>query len=287
VPDRFPLTAQVVMRCISKVADGWEIDRKTKRTFHPHGAMTPDKRIRWSHFERHEVSIWTMDSHQRIPFAAGARQLELLRGQRGASDLCYIQGKFYLFAACAVETPEPIDVEGVLGTHPGIVNIASDSDGENFSGSEVDRNRRSFTHRRGNLQEEQTKSAIYRLKKLSANQARFLKHPNHVISPGLVQTAQDTCKATALEALSGVRKAPVSCSQICKQRNSSFYQLRQSISYRSEEVGIPLVLVDQRHTGRICPEGGCVDKADRVSQSLFSCVSCGYGCGGEYPRQGS
>lgn len=91
-----------------------------------------------------------------------------------------------------------------------------------------------------------------------------------------MQKAQDTCRAIALEDLSGIRKAPVRRSQRSKQSNWSFYQLRQFIRYKAERVGIPVVMVDPRNTSRTCPACGCVDKANRVSQRLFSCVSCGY-----------
>jgi len=105
VRDMFQLTAQVVVRVISKVADAYKIDRKVKRTFKPHGAIAFDNRILSYKLESKEVSIWTVDGRQRIPFSAGKRQLELLSGQRGESDLCYVKGKFYLFATCDVETP--------------------------------------------------------------------------------------------------------------------------------------------------------------------------------------
>jgi IS605 OrfB family transposase len=202
--------------------------------------------------------------------------MELLSGQRGESDLCLLKGKFYLLAACDVETLEPIDVEGVLGVDLGIVNIASDSDGQDFSGADVQHNRRVFEHRRRNLQKKQTKSAKRKLKKLSGKQARFQKHTNHTISKQLVQKAQDTCRAIALEDLSGIRKAPVRRSQRSKHSNWSFFQLRRFINYKAERAGIPVVLVDPRNTSRTCHECGCVDKANRKSQSLFSCVSCGF-----------
>jgi putative transposase len=276
VRNRFELTAQVVVRCISKVADAYKIDHKVKRTFTPHGAIGFDNRILSYNLERKEVSIWSVDGRQRIPFSAGKRQLELLRGQRGESDLCYVKGKLYLFAACDVETPKPIDVAGVLGVDLGIVNLAADSDGKNFSGAEVQRNRRIFEHRRKNLQKKQTPSAKRKLKKLSGKQARFQKDTNHRISKLLVQKAQDTCRAIALEDLSGIRKAPVRRSQRSKHSNWSFYQLRQFISYKSERAGVRVILVDPRNTSRTCPECDCVDQTNRVSQRLFSCVSCGY-----------
>lgn len=276
VRDRFQLSAQVVVRCIAKVADAYKVDLKTRRAFKPHGAIAFDNRILSYHLERKEVSIWTVDGRQRIAFSAGKRQLELLRAQRGESDLCYVKGKLYLLAACDVETPKPLDGEGVLGVDLGIVNLASDSDGENFSGAEVQHNRRIFEHRRKNLQKKQTPSAKRKLRKLSGKQARFQKDTNHRISKLLVEKAQDTCRAIALEDLSGIRKAPVRRSQRSKQSNWSFYQLRRFISYKPERSGVRVILVDPRNTSRTCPACGCVDKANRVSQRLFSCVSCGY-----------
>jgi IS605 OrfB family transposase len=276
VRDHFPLTAQMVVRCIAKVADAYKSDRKGMRTLKAHGAIAFDNRILSYNLEKMEASIWTVAGRQHIKFAAGKRQMELLSGQRGESDLCLLKGKFYLLTACDVETLEPIDVEGVLGVDLGIVNIASDSDGQDFSGADVQHNRRVFEHRRRNLQKKQTKSAKRKLKKLSGKQARFQKHTNHTISKQLVQKAQDTCRAIALEDLSGIRKAPVRRSQRSKHSNRSFFQLRRFINYKAERAGIPVVLVDPRNTSRTCHECGCVDKANRKSQSLFSCVSCGF-----------
>ncbi|MBK7452987.1 MAG: hypothetical protein IPJ46_04490 [Anaerolineales bacterium] len=45
VKEMFGLTAQVAVRCISKVADAYKLDRKVKRTFKPHGAIAFDDRI--------------------------------------------------------------------------------------------------------------------------------------------------------------------------------------------------------------------------------------------------
>jgi len=276
VRDLFPLTAQVVVRCIAKVADAYKIDRKVMRTFRPHGAIAFDNRILSYNLERKEVSIWTIAGRQRMAFSVGKRQMELLGGQRGESDLCLVKGKFYLFTTCDVETPEPIDVEGILGVDLGIVNIASDSDGENFSGADIDQNRRIFEHRRKNLQKKQTKSARRKLKKISGKQARFQKHINHTISKYLVEKAQYTRRTIALEDLSGIREAKVQRTQRARHANWSFYQLRQFITYKAKRAGVSVILVDPRNTSRTCPECGCEDKANRVSQSLFSCVSCGY-----------
>src|SRR5258708_6196509 len=41
----FGLSAQLVVRCISKVADGYKLDKNTKRHFKEHGAIAYDDRI--------------------------------------------------------------------------------------------------------------------------------------------------------------------------------------------------------------------------------------------------
>jgi IS605 OrfB family transposase len=45
VRETFHLAAQLTVRCIAKVADAYKLDRKTQRTFQPHGAVAYDDRI--------------------------------------------------------------------------------------------------------------------------------------------------------------------------------------------------------------------------------------------------
>jgi IS605 OrfB family transposase len=277
VRDRFELAAQVVVRVISKVADAYKLDRKARRTFKPQGAIAFDNRILSYNLERKEVSIWTVEGRQRIPFSAGARQLELLNGQRGESDLCYVKGKFYLFAVCDVETPKPIDVEGFLGVDLGVKNMATDSDGNNYSGGQVNGLRHRHFKIRQRLQGKGTKSAKRRLKQRNKKEQRFAKQENHRISKELVERAKDTGRGIALEDLQGIReRVTVRKSQRRTHNSWSFFDLRNKIAYKAEQAGIPLVLVDPRNTSRTCPKCGSVDKNNRKSQSLFACIRCGF-----------
>jgi len=283
IRDTFQLSAQVVVRCISKVADAYKLDRKAKRAFKQHGAIAFDNRILSFSLERKEVSIWTIGGRQHIPFSAGKRQLELLSGQRGESDLCYIKGKFYLFVSCSVETPKPIDVDGILGVDCGIVNIASDSDGEQFSGKAIDENRRKFEHRRKNLQKKGTKSAKRKLKKISGKQSRFQSYTNHLISKRLVEKAQGTQRAIALENLSGIREATVvRRKQRARHANWPFYDLRAKIVYKAKLAGVPVFFVSPKYTSQACSQCGHISKSNRKSQSNFSCNQCGFSANADY-----
>src|SRR5688572_17961966 len=74
--ETFGLSAQLVVRCIAKVADAYKLDRTTKRTFKPLGAVAFDDRM--LAYKPSSVSIWTADGRQTIPFVCGPRQRDLL-----------------------------------------------------------------------------------------------------------------------------------------------------------------------------------------------------------------
>lgn len=277
VKTTFSLTAQVVVRCISKVADAYKPDRRTKRIFQPHGSIAYDARIlRW-YVNKREVSIWTIAGRRRIPFLAGPRQLELLRQQRGESNLVLIDGRFYLFAAVEVETPTPIDVDDFLGVDLGIKNIAVDSDGEFFTGGRVNGLRDRHARLRAKLQRKGTKAAKRLLKKRRHKESRFAAHINHCISKRLVEKAKDSGRGIALEDLMGIRaRTTVRKSQRRQHASWSFFDLRSKIEYKAKLVGVPVVAINPRFTSCACPVCGCIDKRNRPNQATFSCVSCGF-----------
>ena len=170
---RYGLSAQMAVRAIAKVADAYKLDRKTQRTFQSRGAFPYDNRILSFKSAEQTVSIWTLEGRQHMPYLCGERQCELLDGTRGEADLCYIGGEFYLFVACEVETPEPGDVDGYLGVDLGIVNLAADSDGETYSGAQIEDDRRKHQHRRRNLQRKGTRSAKRKQRARHANWAFY------------------------------------------------------------------------------------------------------------------
>ena len=274
---KFDLTAQVVVRCISKVADAYHLDRNHKRRFRPHGGIAYDSRILNWRMTDSTVSIWCLGGRQIIPFVAGPRQLELLAHQQGETDLAPIGGKWYLFAVCEIEEPAPGDVADVLGVDLGVKNIAVDSDGNVHSSAQVNGLRHRHRRLRQKLQAKGTRAAKRLLKRRSGKEARFASDVNHTVSKRIVATAQGTGRGIALENLHGIRsRITARKPQRATLHSWSFFQLRLFLEYKARQVGIPLVLVDPRNTSRTCPACGYVDKANRVSQSTFSCVVCGF-----------
>ncbi len=275
VKEHFGLTAQMAVRCEGKVADAYKIDKKALRQFKKHSAIPYDDRIlRW-YVEKGEVSIWTAAGRQRIPFVCGDRQRKMLLSRQGESDLVYSDGQFYLLATCNAVDPTPRETKDFLGVDLGITNIATDSEGEAFSGSQVKGLRHRHAELRAKLQSKDTKSAKRLLKKRSRKESRFARDVNHCISKKLVAKAQGTARGIALEDLKGIReRITVRRAQRRIQHSWGFNQLRLFVEYKARLAGVVVVLVDPRNTSRTCPSCGFCDKANRPTRDLFRCVQC-------------
>jgi IS605 OrfB family transposase len=277
------LAAQVVIRCIARVADAYQVNRQHPCHFTPRSAFPYDDRILHWYTGQSAVSIWASGGRLRLPFVCGERQQALLQTQQGESDLVYRDGVFYLYATCDAEEPAAGDFADVLGIDLGIVSLAVDSDGDVYSGVAVEQKRRSHTHRRRNLQKKGTKAAQRKLRRLAGKQARFQKDTNHRIAKRVVHKAQVTSRAIAVEDLTGMReRTTVSRRQRARHANWSFFQLRQFIAYKARRAGVTVIAVDPRNTSCTCPACGNVARSNRRTQALFSCIACGYSAPADY-----
>ncbi len=209
--ERYQLGAQVVIRCLSKVADAYRKDKRSQRRFKPLGSIAYDIRIlafRLETRKKAHVSIWTVAGRQMIPLKCGNHHWRLLQNKKGESDLIYRGGQFFLYTSCEVPEKEEKPANEALGIDLGIVNIAVDSDGE-FYQANANAHLNTIRHRyrkvRQKLQKKGTKSSRRLLKKWARKESRFAKDTNHCISKSIVAKAQGTGRAIALEDLSGIR----------------------------------------------------------------------------------
>lgn len=272
------LTAQVIVRCIGKVADAYKLDKRTQRTFQPTGAIAFDDRILNWYIEREQVSIWSVDGRLKLPFVCGEYQRGLLAFRQGEADLAFVGGEFYLMATVSIPDPPLIVTEGVLGVDLGIVSLAVDSEGNEYSGEAIKACRRRRRSHRSGLQRTGTKRARRTLKKISRKASRYSKWLNHTISKKIVQTAVRSRKAIALETLTGIRERGSAWNREMRWQlgNWAFHELANFITYKARRAGVSVVFVDPRNTSRTCSSCGHCDKANRKSQSQFLCLQCGF-----------
>jgi IS605 OrfB family transposase len=278
VRQKYPISAQLAVRCIGKVADSYKLDKKTQRVFNSLGAIPYDDRILTWRTDKQFVNIRTIDNRIKIPYSCGELQKHYLQFQQGESDLVFYKNEFYLYTTCNIPDQELLEPNDIIGIDLGIVNIAVSSDKQIFSGNVINAVRARYRKIRQKLQKKNTKSAKKLLKKRSRKEHNFAKNVNHIISKQIVAMAKDTNRAIALEDLTGIgsRTTVMRKSQRATHSSWSFYQLRQFIEYKAKMLGIPVFFVNPRNTSRTCPSCGCIDKKNRKTQELFKCITCGF-----------
>lgn len=272
------LNANHVVRAIAKVAHAYKLPTKTLRTFSPLGGIELDKDLLTWKVESQVVSINTVAGRLKIPFLCAADNKALLRGKRGQADLLLREGAFYLSVAVCVPESEVFPPCGVIGVDLGIVNVATDSEGNVHTGEPVKRVRRKYRRLRQLLQPKKTRSARKHLQKARKRESRFVKNENHRISKELVQLALDRQKALGLENLTGIRGRGNGFHRAMRTELNAwaFNQLKLFLGYKSKRAGVTVIEVDPRYSSQTCSQCGHCERANRQTQESFCCQCCGF-----------
>ncbi len=178
----FGLPSQLAVRAIAKVADSYKTDRSQRHTFGPRGAVVFDARC----FKMKGVSsafLTLAQGRHCFSLAHGGKQREQLsQGVTGEADLLFVDGNYYLSIAVKFPDPPKADTSGgVLGVDLGIVELATDSEGQSFSGAVVKAVRCRVREHRRQVQRKRSRSAFKRLQKINRRASRFAKDVNHCI----------------------------------------------------------------------------------------------------------
>jgi putative transposase len=277
VRERFGLSANLAIRAIARTCAALKATKGEPPQFRP-TSIDYDARI-FSFCEANwTVSLTLLLSRQRLATIPGDHQRTILAGARPtAAQLVKHEEGYFLHIQISRPATQPITATDHIGIDLGIVRIATTSDEPTgYCGKPVEHIRRKHNLQRKRLQRKGTKGARKKLRRLAGKEARFRRHQNHVISKKVVQSAKDTGRGIALEDLDGIRGRITAGGAEARNRLSgwSFYQLRGFITYKALDAGIPIVLVDPRHTSRTCSACGHCEKSNRRSQADFVCKHC-------------
>ncbi len=283
---RFVLGAQLAVCARAKAVEASKATRVKKSEtcpqFGPRGSVRYDART-YRLLSLDRVSLNTLQGRVTCSMILGKRQHDRLIDRTwkiGGADLVWRRGIYYLNVTQSKDAPELIETIDTLGIDLGVVQLATDSTGESFSGAKVHEVRRRYHKRRRELQRVGTRSAKRRLQKLSGREKRFQKEVNHQISKALVHKAVQSCKALVLEDLTGIRERVTVRHENRYERHSwAFYQLRMYIAYKAARASIPVRFVDPRNTAVPAPSVGIakrqivkVNPLSNVSSAVSACM---------------
>src|SRR5215831_6399094 len=160
----FGLGAQLAVCARAKAVEAIKAVKTTHREtcprFGPRGSVRYDARTyRLMSLDR--VSLNTLEGRVVCRLILGPRQHEMLvdpEWEIGGADLVWRSGVYYLHVTQSREgPPETKQDGGVLGVDLGIVNLATDSEGETFTGAMIHIVRNRYLLRRQRLQKVGTK----------------------------------------------------------------------------------------------------------------------------------
>jgi IS605 OrfB family transposase len=277
IRERFGLSAQTTILALHRACEAYKRDKSIRPRFRKDAAITYD--VRTMSFKGiDKVSLLTLSGRIAVPMIVAAYQAERIGFHKGQCDLARIDGKWYLFVTVEIPAETEIDPTELIGVDLGVANIATDSDGNQHSGKDVERIRRKHNLQRRRLQRKGTKGAKKKLRRMAGKEARFRRHENHRISKAIVENAKGTDRGIAVEDLKGIRERITARGSDARNRLSgwSFAQLYAFLAYKAELAGVPVVTVDPRNTSRTCAACGHCAKSNRRSQSEFVCKACGH-----------
>jgi putative transposase len=232
-------------------------------------------------FDRSELSIATIDGRKRLPFKLPEYYQQYIQKgwKRCSADLCRDKKKrWWLHVVMEATTPELELINECVGVDLGIVNPATDSQG-NFYGENRWKTieHQTFQHRR-RLQRKGTKSAKRHLKKMSGRQQRFRRDCDHVLSKKLVKSVNKGA-TLVFEDLTNIRgRAKGSKTYRRRLHSWSFFQFQSFVGYKAERLGVNIAFVDPRYTSQKCSACKHRERGNRVSQAEFKCKACGFEC---------
>ncbi len=286
VRETFDLPADIAIQTFAQVASCYKHDKSTQVSFRPLAAI-PYRKGAFRYKGLETLNIKTADGVRHdIPMVMGDYQAAQFGNVRLFAELVRRKdGPFFLMATVEHEPEPPCDTDDFLGVDLGIVNLATDSDGEQHTGEDVEQVRvKNQTHKQA-LQSaadlaknhRRRKRIRKKLKRIGDREARFRRNTNHTLSKRLVAKAKGTGRGIALEDLKGIRDR-IRFRKPQRNRIGSwgFDQLRQFIAYKAEQAGVLLQLVDPKHTSQMCSQCKHLERGNRSSQSEFRCKQCGY-----------
>lgn len=291
---KFELGANLAIRAIGRVCESRKSAKAKKSEVKQFKPTSCDYDARTFSFNEHDwtVSLNLIQGRAKgIKLDIGDYQKQLLQGKKPTSAELVKRKDSLYFLQIQVkdEPPESIKTSGVLGIDLGRKDIAHTSQGDGFSGEQINRIRDHYASLRASIQRKATQGTRTTrrrcreiLKRLAGKERRFQSWLNHQISYRLIQQAKQQSMAIALEDLSGIRERtnqqPRSKQERRRSNSWAFYQLRSFLVYKAVKFGVPLVFVNPAYSSQTCHKCLHIHPEKGKSYRNGKTYKCGY-CG--------
>ena len=282
---KFGLSSNLAIQALRRVCANRKTARQKSRNvrkFSPTSVSYDARIFSFKGFD-YTVSLKLLENRVRFELDIGNYQRGILKGQdpKSATLVKRRNGDYYIHINLNHDAPDPIDTEEVLGIDLGRTDIAHTSDGDSWSGQQLNKIRNKYAYLRRVLQQKAslgTRSSRRRcrelLKQLSGKEKRFQRHINHEISRQLVDKAAASNRAIALEDLTGIRERtnqlPRTKDERRRSNSWSFFMLRQFLTYKCILAGVPLIFVNPAYTSKSCYKCGHIGNRNG---KRFRCVN--------------
>ncbi|MDE7345317.1 MAG: transposase [Muribaculaceae bacterium] len=280
IKDTYGLSAQLVVRAISKVSDAYKLDKKKQRKFREFGAITYDSRV-LRYTAKQEASLSVAGNRIKVPYKC--HRPELMQYAKGEADLLFIKGKFFLYQTIDIPDEDIEDCAEFIGVDMGVTDIAITSEGKAYSSEAINRIREKYNKTRASVQAKGTRNAHKLLKRLRGRERRFATIVNHTISRQIVERAKCAGKGISVEDLTNIRKRAnkEKRNKTFKRRANSwpFAQLRSFIEYKGKRAGVNVIAIPPAYTSQTCSK--CLHIGTRNGKS-FRCTHCGFVADADY-----
>lgn len=210
-----------------------------------------------------------------------------------AWDIIKDQNEWYAVARCTIENDDPKSVnDKVVGIDRGVALLLADSDGRKVENphflnqlrNRITRAQREVSRRaRGSANQRKAKAKVAKLQRLVARRREvfinteslyYAKNYGTVVIEKLrIENMTKSAKGTVenpgknVAAKSGLNKAIL---------DSGWGAFGQQLKYKTEERGAKLLEVNPSYTSQTCPKCDHIAAENRLTQSEFKCVKCGF-----------
>jgi putative transposase len=274
------LHVQARVKATEAIASALTREKQGRKASCPVSQLCPPR------YERHTFKIdWavgvrlsTVAGKLNIPFILPDYFKSMTSGKVCTGDLILKSSGWWLHISVDLPAPKVRENKQSVGIDLG-VNRPAVTSTKQFLGKRhwKDIEAKIFNQRR-QLQSKGTKSSKRKLRKVRGRQARFRRDCDHVLSRQIVNSVKPG-GTIVLENLVNIRSRMRGRKRQRRRLHSwSFAQLKEFVTYKAENIGTRVVMIDPRHTSQTCNRCGFQHRSNRQSQSLFKCRQCGHTC---------